>query len=559
MYPPMHNRFRNNKQSVNIQISKPLNVLLLVIFPLLLCLTGILYLHSTGTYFLSTVDPEYAYLFNGMVMADKHPDVYYADHPGTPLVVLTAVVIRVVHVFRGGDDFLADVIKNPEIYIKASLYIIILMNTALLFLLGRFVYKKTQNIWLAMLLQLIPFAHYLGLETLGRLIPESMMLIIISLWMMLMISMISSKEDVANSRRYSLAFGVLFGFSLALKLTMLPFVIFPLIILSGWKNRLLFTAMSFISFFVFAFPILFKYHAFYTWVRNIITHTGAYGGGDPGIFHWNEFYGHLKLQLLNSSNLVISLVILTVCLILYFIARKRGIHRDPLKARLGIAAILVVLFQFVITSKQFAFHYMLPSLLLTVPMIILAGSILMHLFPSLLTSLRLNLLMGICGIFILARFIPVTYHNLSQREDRRRFQQEAYLKYTQNRSHGPLIISASYYGCSAVEYALTFGIQWCGNYSPYIYDKVQSIYPSTYLYYPWSKTFYAGRSPILPSAFLQESTDYMLYIADYTTEKLDEITGLLSQNEKNMQWVVKKIYLDNSTSDALFLLQAKKD
>jgi hypothetical protein len=546
-------------QSVYNPMGKPLNVVLLVIFPLLLWLAGILYLHTTGSYFIKTVDPEYAYLFNGMVMADNHPDIFYADHPGTPLVVIIAAVIRVVHVFRAGDDFLADVIKNPEIYIKATLYVIILLSTAMLFLLGLFVYRKSKDIWLALLLQLIPFAHYLGPEVMGRLIPESLMMIVISLWMMLLISMIHNKEYRLSMYRYSLVFGLLVGFSLALKLTMLPFVIFPLIILSGWKSKLLFASMSFISFFLFAFPILFKYHTFYTWVRNIITHTGTYGGGDRGIFHRNEFYEHLRLQFANSPNLVISMGILTVCLIVYFIIRKEGFHRDPLKVRFALAVILVVIFQYLITSKHFAFHYMLPSLLLMVPMIILAGSLLLQMFPSLHTSLRLKLLMGIFGIFILVKIIPITYQNLSQREERRKIQQAAYLQYKENRSRGPLIISASYYGCSAVEYALTFGIQWCGNYSPYIYDKVQTIYPSTYLYYPWSKTFYAGRSSVLPTAFLQEGTDYMLYIADFTTEKLDEITGLLSQNEKNLHWAVKKIYLDTPTSDALYLLQAKND
>jgi hypothetical protein len=166
--------------------------------------------------------------------------------------------------------------------------------------------------------------------------------------------------------------------------------------------------------------------------------------------------------------------------------------------------------------------------------------------------------MGILGIFILAKIIPVTHEHLSAREDRRKVLQEAYLKFKENRSGMPLIISASYYGCSAVEYALIFGVQWCGNYSPYIYDRVNKIYPSTYLYYPWSKTFYAGRSPILPSAFLQEGTDYMLYIAEYSDEKLAEVTGVLNQNEKNLHWDVKKIYQDTPAAEALFLLQAKK-
>lgn len=535
---------------------KPLNSFFLIIIPVLLFLAGIFYQHSAGIYFLKTVDPEYAYLFSGAVMADLKPDIYYADHPGTPLVVLIAVVIRIVHAFRGGEDMLTDFIKNPEIYLRATLYTIEILSAAVIFLLGLFIYKKSRNIVLALFLQLIPFVHYLGLETQARLIPESMMVIVISFWTMLIIGMNYDREISVDPKKYGIAFGVLFGFSLALKLTLLPFLIIPLIILPGWKSKLWYVPTVIISFFIFAFPILFKYHTFYTWVKNIITHTGAYGGGDKGIVHWNEFTEHLRLQLSNTPYLVISTLLLTGALITYFIVRKKGNKRDPLKARLAFAAILVVVLQYLITSKHFAFHYMLPSILLTIPMVVLAGSILMQIFPTLFESPRLKPIMVILGIYFLVHIIPIVNQNLSIREARRKDLVESYLKFKENRTHGPIIISASYYGCSAVEYALTFGIQECGKYSPYMYEKVRKIYPATHLYYPWAKAFYAGSSEILPSAFLQGGTDYMLYIADYSIEKLDEITGLLNQTGKNMHWTAKKIYQIESTNDALFQLQA---
>jgi hypothetical protein len=537
-------------------IPKSLIVSFLLIIPLFFFLSGICYQHSTGIYFLKTVDPEYAYLFSGAVMADLKPDIYYVDHPGTPLVVIIAVVMRVVHAFRGGEDMLTDFMKNPELYLRAALYTIEVLSATVIFLLGLFVYKKTRNIILALFLQLIPFAHYLALETQARLIPESMMVIVISFWVMLIIRMNQDKETGIHPKWYGIAFGILFGFSLALKLTLLPLVLIPLIVLSGLKSRLWFSATAVISFFVFAFPILFKYHTFYMWVKNIITHTGAYGSGDKGIVHWNEFIEHLRQQIANTPYLLISFLFLAIVLVIYFAVRKQGTRRDPLKASLAVAAILVTVFQYLITAKHFAFHYMLPSILLTLPMVVLAGSILVKLFPALFEPLRLNAIIGLLGIYLLVHIIPTVNQYLSLREARRKTQEESYMKFIENRPQGPLIVSASYYGCSAVEYALTFGIQECGNYSPYMLEKMNKVYPSTYLYYPWAKTFYAGRSGILPSSFLKAGTDYMLYIADYSNEKLDEITGLLNQTDKNMHWNAKKIYLMESTNEALFHLQA---
>ena len=540
-------------------MSKPLQVLFLIIFPILLFIAGVCYQHSTGIYFLTSVDPEYAYLFNGALMADLKPDISYIDHPGTPLVVLIAAVMRIVHLFRGREDMLTDFVNNPEIYLRATLYTIEILSAVVVFVLGLFVYKKTRNIMLALFLQLIPFVHYLGLETQARLIPESLMVILISFWIMLVFHMNKDKEIGIHAQRYGLAFGVLCGFSLALKLSLLPFVIIPLIILSGWKSRLWFIGTTIISFFVFAFPILFRFHTFYTWVKNIIIHTGSYGGGDKGIFHWNEFIQHLSLQLANTPYLKISVIFLTLVLILYLVIRKKGNPRDPLKARLAVAAILAVVLQYIITSKQFAPHYMLPSILLTIPMVVLAGSILMQMFPSLFESLRIKAIIGILGIYLLVHILPILNQYLSLREDRRKNVEESYLKFKQFRSHGPLIVSASYYGCSAVEYALTFGLHVSGKYGPYLYEKVKKIYPSTYLYFPWSKSFYAGNSEIPPSAFLQADTDYMLYIADYSAEKLDDITGVLNKNDINVHWTAKKIYLIESTNEALFQLQAGKE
>jgi len=532
---------------------KTLNAWWLVVFPALLFLTGMLYLYTTGDFFLKSVDPEYAYLFNGAVLADHKPDIFYVDHPGTPLIVLIAAVIRTIHVFTPGQDILTEVIKNPELYIKATIFIINLLGAILLFLLGLFTFKKTKNISLAVFLQLIPFVQTLGLETLARLTPESLMLTLICLWIILVISMNSGKKSRFSWIWYGLASGILTGLCVAVKLTLIPFIVIPLIILSGWKDRLLFAFTSVIFFFMFAFPILYKYEEFYYWVKNIVTHTGIYGSGDRGVVHWNEFFAHLKLQLANSPYLLVSLIILIVSLILYLFVRKEGIRREPLKIKLAIAAILVVIFNYLITAKHFAFHYMLPSILLTVPVIILAGSMLGQIFPPLYQRLKMGII--ILGILILVNIIPRSYRQLSLREDRRKILKESWWMYKEHRSQRPMIICPSYYGCFAVEYALTFGIHMSGKYGPYIFEKMNRIYPSTYLYFPWGKVFYAGRNEISPSAFLREGTSYMLYIAEYSKEKLDEITGLINQNEKGMHWIAVKVYQIESSNEALFQLQ----
>jgi len=538
--------------------NNPLSAWYLIAIPVLLFLLGILYLHTTGNFFQKSVDPEYAYLFNGALLADHKPDIYYVDHPGTPLLIVIAAVIRVIHIFKPGQDLITEVVKNPELYIKATIYTINLVSAVIIFFLGLITLKKTRNVFLAILLQLIPFVHPLGLESLARLTPESFMLIVICLWMILVISMISNKESRWNWIWYGLASGILVGLSVAVKLTLIPFVVIPMIILSGWKDRLLFAFTSVISFFMFAFPILYKYEEFYTWVKNIVTHTGIYGTGDRGVVHWDEFFGHLKLQLANSPYLLISLIILILSLILYLFIRKEGIRREPLKIQLAIAAIFVVSSNYLITAKHFAFHYMLPSILLTVPMIVLSGSMLRQIFPYLFTIPRLKMGMIILGIFILIIIIPSSYRQLSLREERRKSLQESYSLFKKHRSEVPLIIGASYYGCTAVEYALTFGIHVSGKYGPYISEKMNGVYPSAYLYFPWGKTFYAGKKEILASDFMVPEKKFNLYIADYTPDRYHEIIRALRENEDSLQFSISQVYLNSSSTEALYFIQTKK-
>jgi uncharacterized membrane protein len=522
-------------------------------------MAGFFYIHAYGIYFLKCVDPEYAYLFNGALIANLKPEISYFLHPGTPLVCLIAAVIRVVHLFRPEADMLTDVLKNPEVFIRSTLYTIDVLGGAVLFLLGYFTYKKSRNLFLAVFIQLIPIVHNLGLETQARLIPESIMLIIICLWILLTISFMYKNESADNLWKYSVAFGILFGFSLADKLTLFPFVLIPLIILPRLKAKLQFALISVISFFVFAFPILLKHHVFYTWVKNIILHTGSYGGGDRGIVHWNEFIYHLKLQVSNTTFLITSLVILAVGLMVYLFADKKGFSRDPLKIKLAISIILVVIIQYLITSKHFAYHYMLPAILLTLPMLLLTGSMILQIFPAIGSDRIIKIFLAFGFVIILVTSIPGINRQLAQMNSRTKIYIESFHEFEKYRPQGPLIVSASYYGCSAIEYALTFGIQESGKYNGYMLENVNYLYPSTHLYFPWANKFYEGSSEILPSSFIKPGMQFTLLIADYTAEQYDKVMMALSTGPDSLKIISKKIDFNSPAGEALYSLQVERN
>jgi hypothetical protein len=523
---------------------------LLFAVPFLVIITGILYIHSVTHFFLDTVDPEYAYLFNGSLMACLHPDIYYVDHPGTPLIFLIAFTGRIVHLFRPEPDFLTDVIKNPELYIRSTIYAIHLINAIMVYWLGWFIFRRSGNIFLSIFLQLLPFGCYLIPEIMGRMIPESLMLPLVCLWTMAVFSVL--QDDHASwTSKTGLIFGVMCGFSLALKLTMLPYLFIPLILLKGWKSRIVFLISFVVFFFLFAFPVLYRYHYFTTWVRNIITHTGTYGGGDKGLAHWNDFRDHLKFLFSHTLFLVISCGILCISMLLRFLRKEK----EAVMIRLGVALLLTVVLQYIITAKHFAFHYMMPALLLTVPILLLSIVCFYDQRFHLSDKVK-NSVLSVVGIAVLMLIIKPVYRQLEAKYDYRKEKLASFSDYQAFNNHGPLIISASYYGCSAMEYALIFGVQWCGKYSAMMYDKVMSIYPDTHMYYPWSNRFYAGSSEIKASEFLDERKVYRLYMSEFSQEKLDELTGILNQSS-NTTWKTVSIYQSKKFNDAIFQLQVE--
>src|SRR6476646_430590 len=83
--------------------------------PLLLTLTFLLIRTLSGPFYLGTnYDPDYAYLFNALNLAVFHPP-RHIDHPGTPVQVVGALVLRAQHPVASNVELAFDTIRNSEI------------------------------------------------------------------------------------------------------------------------------------------------------------------------------------------------------------------------------------------------------------------------------------------------------------------------------------------------------------------------------------------------------------------------------------------------------------
>jgi hypothetical protein len=533
---------------MNLRIPNLRQHVLVLLIPAFLLLTAQFYRKATGICFLSTVDPEYAYLFNGMLLADLHPDIYYVDHPGTPLMCIIALVSRVVHLFRSDASFVSDVMVNPEVYIHASVVAADIICAMALFLLGWFVLRKTGKILPALLLQTLAFVHTLSLEPLSRLIPESLMTAVVCFWMILLTDVVTSGRE--RWKRSAILMGSLYGFGVALKLTFLPYLFIPMLVLPRWKYRLYALGMSFLSFLVFAFPVLSHRIHFVNWVKNIVVHTGKYGQGERGFVNPSEFTEHLQLLTGNNQVLLAAAGGLAVALAITAFRKYRNHSGNRVLFRLGIAFLLIVMLQFIMAAKQFSYHYMLPAILLTMPMIFLA-------FYLIFRDTQALRWLVVAGPLVVWGYIGFGLQSnvrarLSEMEHINGERASAYHQYQALKTNAPTLVVCSYYGCSAVEYALTFGIQESGKYADNLTEQLHSLYPGTWLYYPWAEKFYDGRREVLPESFLKPG-EYNLLVAGYSETMEHRVSELLTSLPVHIR--MEKVYADSAVSEALFRLR----
>jgi hypothetical protein len=253
---------------------------LFLLIPLIFIVTTFTYIHNAGLYFSGGVDPEYNYLFNGITLAHLKVHLNAVGHPGTSVQILIALVAWAVHLFRPGQSLWDDVMLHPELYIKATVYTANVINAVFLFQLGIKVYRYTGSLIAALVLQLSPFAFLMTLEVSFRLMPELIMTSIVSCWLILLVKLLYESPEKSDYKKYSVLFGLLFGLSLASKLTFLPFFLLPFILVPGVLLKTRYSVISVLSFALFAFPAMLNFHKFTGWVTGIFIHKGPYGSGE---------------------------------------------------------------------------------------------------------------------------------------------------------------------------------------------------------------------------------------------------------------------------------------
>ncbi len=330
--------------------------------PALLMVTGLYLRRIRGPYWLgSNSDPEYAYLFNSvLILYGKIP--FLIEHPGTPLEVFGAAIVRAVYAAVGRGDLVGDVVERPELYLGAVHVSLLVAASLALLAAGLIVHWQTGRVGPALLVQVMPWLSVGLLEELARVRPEVMLLSIAAVFSALVVSMVE-RWDRGRRGGGAAALGILTGVAVATKFTALPLAVIPLLLLRDARRRKAFFLAA-AAFLVCIAPAWPKIPSMGKWVLNLAIHAGMYGSGSPSLVHPSRYLPALWALMTTEA---ITGAVALVSLGLWALERARKVRGNSTagpsdacrRALLAVGAMQIL--QFVLVAKHPSPHYLAPA------------------------------------------------------------------------------------------------------------------------------------------------------------------------------------------------------
>jgi hypothetical protein len=447
--------------------------LLFLMLPTALLLLTLVLHHVRGPYWIAVYDPEYAYLLNSLQVAQMQtPTVVH--HPGTPLQILGAVVLRTSHFFWGQDQLADDVLRKPEFYLRAISYTFLACYFLVLSIIGLVVWRCTSNRPLALLMQGTPLLSLISVQYLPRVAPEVMNLLFTAVFSCILLVFL--EKGSPTNRRYVWLLGFLGGLNIASKFTALPLAIIPLILLSTWRGRLGYALITVATFLLATLPAWPSYHfLFMDWLFNIATHTDTYGSGSPGLLSIDSFVNFLGLLCRLQFFLLFTVLGTLVVGTQVFFYPPASDAPGNRKYALGLLAVgLAQVLQILLVAKHPNERYLLPSLAL----LGLNWTLLFCLLQKVGARTACISLACLLGLWLVAWQCPDIVWRVSHfkklKAARMAFIQEVREKY----ADAPLIYGPRAYSFSMASYVANV---WSGKEFG---DRLAPRFPGTYFCHP---------------------------------------------------------------------------
>jgi hypothetical protein len=283
-------------------------------------------------------------------------------------------------------------------------------------------------------------------------------------------------------------FALVTGFGIVTKITFLPILAIPLLILPHWKNKILYLLAAVGSVIIFTLPIISMYDDFFNWVYRLLTRKGSYGTGEKGLIDLQLYIKNIK-QLL-TGNPFFSFVLVTAIAILItglLIPKTRQLSLRSPYFKVSAAVVAAQLLGLIMVAKHPANHYLMPVLSLSGIVVFFIYFYLKDLFQHFNFNLRrLEISFFVFAGLVFILFNPVLQvKNLANHREYLKKKSLAVFQTVNNdyKDHAKIY----YYGSSSPAFALKFGNDLARNHHA---GTLQRIYKDAYFYDLIKKEFF---------------------------------------------------------------------
>ena len=445
----------------------------LLIIPVIYGVLSFYGLSQNKFFFTTYPDSIYIYLINGTNIAAGNFAIGHYDNPGTPVHLLAGLIIKITHIFAGnGGNVYKDVFSNPEFYLNVCVRVMLFLLLTSIYITARFVYKHTQNITLAFLFQLLPICSFFTIHylLLVRICPENLIILCLVYYyaFLFVLSWLREQNSTINYKEYIVFFSFISALLITTKMICLPLLIFPLFYIEKLQKKIVFIILTLLFALIILMPVWGQFRAMYHWFTGLATHSGNYGQGNGGI-NVQELFSNMSALLHHEYFFTIGYIVLSVSIVIGFMKRKWNNYFF----KFTLASFIVCTSQLILASKQFGFHYLIPSQLLIIPAYI-------SVFKTYSFKLKEKYFLIILFVICASWFTFKTNQSLNGT----RQENYIYQSFISSKKYSniPKIITTGYQGSCFNESALRFGACYGGPSFHYPNYVLKNIYPNSFFY-----------------------------------------------------------------------------
>jgi hypothetical protein len=463
------------------------------------------FLNSRGDFHLFwNYDGPYGFLLGSLNVAQFEKPGYF-HHPAIIPLIVGATAINISHSISGTHkDVENAVFDNPELYLRVFNLGLCLLGAISVFILGYVIYKWTSRITGAIFVQLTPFTSEVIVRHTASVIAESSMLFCLFFLMAISISYMYDKNlSTKKTNFYILLFVISCGMVLATKISMLPIMIIPFLLLRSLRERIFFVLGSLLVFSGLLVMMSPNISTLGKFILQNVVRSGKYGSGEATFINLGSASSKLTEIWNNSLFFDISFVLVITIALLWLFKRYRNAISYNSFFRLLIGLLIIDIAFIVLVIKQFETYYLLPAMLFSLVGIFCFHQIALDIFPVFYKKYGRIVLIA---IVIVSMFFEIRKtSNAMEWFGKRKLESIKVDEYVLENHSEELIISSDF--SSNTSTAFSNGLKYVGHKRSDYYSKISSRFPKFIYFQKFAKKFlYFEDNPELKNELLSANS-----------------------------------------------------